>query len=1063
MKQSQTLENSSQKLAERRKLVLALMLIAIAAWLAYINTLNNEFVFDDVKIIRDNTTIRSLSTVPEIFANMFVYRPLKGQGTRIDPSYRPVRYLSYALDYQLTRLSPTGYHVSNILYHIIASALVFLVLKRLTGHFGAALAAALLFVVHPVHTESVAYLTGRKDVLCTIFFLLAFLSFLKYRHRPGARHAILLPVFFALAFMAKEMAITLPAVMLLYDLGLYLKEKKGRLAEFARGLLSRSNLAVYLPTVLLALFFGATALLLKNPGGMGDEYVGRWGGSLYISSITMLRGVSHYVRLLFVPLGLSADYSFNAFPVSRSLFDPITTLFSLWLLAALTALGIAMLLKKRFLAGFAILFFFVTLIPVLQIAPLPERLAERFLYLPSVGLMLLAAMGLAWLLKRGGSARSGAIAVTVLLIVVFLALTRNRNADWENPLTLHGSVIARYPDCARSQLAVAESYAMRAITAAHSPAAARHDSLNAIRHFSEVLRILPPETWQGWRRGYALNSLAGRGVAYGSVGKYDKAIRDLEKILNETDVYGSAISDNPDYLHIHFNLGEACFATEKFSEAIGEFNVTIRMAQEKNARDYLARAHLKKALALAGTKKIPEGLQTLLDGAKLAQGTIHLLSLQYHIGLFQLDLDRNEQAIESFRKVIELCERHGSDPEQFAHQGPQSVVLGVDRARRQAYYMIAQALDRSGKFHEALKMLERTVEIAPDYLEARFSLGDFYFKASKLKAAERQFRRVLRERPDDARSKQYLAIIAAKRRAREEKYRPTPQKVFLLHEAAIRDYRAAELEQAQDKLTEALQVAGKLTPDRNLKLLVSRVRLLLGKISYGQARPDAARAHFQAGLDALAGVKPEGAEFQLGEGHYWLGLTLAKVGDNENALLHLEKAPAYLRKAAADSKSSVEAAELLLHSAKANKALGKSNEEFSDYRQVVEILPQYPSISYLAAQAAARAKKAPEAIRLYTKSIEQEVKVVESHYELGRLLFEQGRHTDAALNFQKALKATKDPYYLAACNYELGHAFYAEELYPLAALAWREYLKHEKNPERRKLIEQKLTEDPKLK
>ena len=107
--------------------------------------------------------------------------------------------------------------------------------------------------------------------------------------------------------------------------------------------------------------------------------------------------------------------------------------------------------------------------------------------------------------------------------------------------------------------------------------------------------------------------------------------------------------------------------------------------------------------------------------------------------------------------------------------------------------------------------------------------------------------------------------------------------------------------------------------------------------------------------------------------------------------------------------------------------------------------------------------KAGDAIRLYADSIDRESRIVESHYELGRLLFTLGRHTDAALNFQKALRLTKDPYYLAACNYELGHAFYAQELYPLAVRAWREYLKYEKDAERKKIIEQKLAEDPKLK
>jgi tetratricopeptide (TPR) repeat protein len=1074
----ETKQDVSNRLAERRRLILAVLLIAVAAALAYGNTLGNGFVFDDFKIIRDNTTIRSFSTVPRIFANMFVYRPLKGQGTKIDPSYRPIRYLSYAVDYQFTGLNPTGYHISNILYHIIASVLVFLVLKRLTGHFGAALGVALIFVVHPVHTESVAYLTGRKDVLCTIFYLLAFLSFLKYRQRPKVRYAVMLPVFFALAFMAKEMAITLPAVMLLYDFGLLLKERKGWLKGFVRGLLSRPNIAIYLPVVLFAVFFGATALLLKNPAGMGEEWVGYWGGSLYVSSITMLRGVAHYIRLLFIPFGLTADYSYSAFPVSRSLVDPGITLISLLLLAALLAIGICSLLKKYFLAGFAVLFFFVTLIPVLQIVPLPERLAERFLYLPSLALMILTAMGLKWLAQKSAKTRALGTAAVVLLIITFFTFTHYRNRDWKDPLTLHGSVVALHPDCARSQLAVAEAFAMRANNTRDAAggvvtATAERDYSAAVHHFSRVLKILPPEIWQGWRRGYALNALAGRGIAHANLGRHEVAIRDLERLLGETDVFGLKLSESPQYLHVHFNLGEVYFAKGDFKKAAREFDIVTQMVkkvltaptpqEEKTAGDYMARACLRRALSLKALDNIPEGLRVLLEGLEFARGAVNEISLFYQVGQFQLDLDKNKDAIKSFENVLELCKQYESSPEAFAGAGPQSVILGVEKARSRSWYRMAQALDRTGKFKEAVRALEKAVEVAPDFLDAHFSLGDFYFKAGKLKAAEKQFRRVLKDRPNDMPSKQKLLFIEVRRQAIEEKKKPAPQKVVLLYQAALRDYGAGELEKAADKLLEALQIAGRLKHDDRSKLAASRVRLLLGRIRYDQGQYDNAKTHLQAGLDVLAGVRTEGTDFPLGECDYHLALTLARQGKKETAVLYFRKAVPFLRKAAESSKSAVEAAELLVHSATANNALGKHDEEFADYRRAAQMLPEYPYITYVTARAALRAGKVAEAGRLFTRSMKKGEKVAECAYEMGRLMLEGRKYTDAIANFQLALEKTADPYYLAACNYYLGHAYYALEFYEEAADAWREYLKHEKDPEKRELMQKRLETDPKLK
>lgn len=1063
-------ENLS-KLAQRRRLALAVMVIAIAAVLAYVNTLENEFVFDDVKMIRDNESIRSLSNVPSIFANMFVYEPVEAEGTRIDPSYRPVRFLSYAIDYQFTGESVAGYHISNILYHIVASVLVFLVLVRLTGHYGAALGAALLFVLHPVHTESVAYLTGRKDVLCAIFYLLAFLAFLKYREEPRRRYAILLPVFFAIAFLAKEMAITLPAVMLLYDFGCYLKERKGRAADFARELLSPPNPAIYLPVVVLALFFVVVTLFVKPPVAVGKEELSYWGGSLYVSSITMLRGVSHYIRLLFLPAGLSADYSYNAFPVSHSLFSPFTTLLAFWFLAGLVALGIRLLLGGRFLAGFAILFFFVSLAPVLQIVPQPERIAERFLYLPSIGLVLLGALGLKWLVRRSPAARFAGVGVLALLLVTFLTLTVRRNSDWQNPLTLHRGAIELYPDCARSQLAVAQAYATRANRASDAAggvvaAAARQDYRDAIRHYNRVLEILPPGTWQGSHRGYALNALAGRGLAHAKAGEFDRAIRDLEKVLGETDVFGVKIAEDPRHIRLHFDLGEAYRAAQEFSKAIEKFDTTLQMAkdvlqappqgQREEFRDLMAQTHFRKALTLEGMGMAQEGLAVLREGMEFAGGTAHEISQQHHIGLFQLNLGRNEEAIKSFERVLEICKLHERSPAKF----PQSE---IHKAKRLTHYMLAEALNRSGRLADAIKTLEKALEIAPDYIEARRDLGYFYLKAGRLDAAEREFRRVLRDRPGDARSRQYLVAIDAKRKALTRGKKPTPQKALLLHRAALRDYEAGELSTAQTKLIEALKIITRLDKNDEVKVLASRVRLLLGRIRFDTGSHYNAKTHLQAGLDALIGVQTGDADLPRGELHYYLAVTLTKQGDRETALIHFGKALPYLRRAADAATTAIEAAQLLTHSAKANNALAKPKEEMADYLRVIEVLPRYPSVHYLAAQAALRAGGRSKAAQLFEQSIKQGEKVVESHFEIGRLFFERGKLTKAVQHFQRALKETSDPYYLAACNYYLGYAFYKQEMYPLASAAWKEYLKHEKNPSMREEIARKLTEDPKLK
>ncbi|MCZ6691151.1 MAG: hypothetical protein O7H41_16305, partial [Planctomycetota bacterium] len=160
--------------------------------LLYANSLANDYIFDDIKVIQENESIRSFSAAAGIFRNVFGYTPLEVKGNRIDPSYRPIRFLSYATDYAITRVlfgefepnrpPPLIFHLTNILLHAACAGLVFFLARKILPADGPGPAlVALLFAAHPLQTEAVTYLSGRRDVLFTFFYLLGALTYLRYR------------------------------------------------------------------------------------------------------------------------------------------------------------------------------------------------------------------------------------------------------------------------------------------------------------------------------------------------------------------------------------------------------------------------------------------------------------------------------------------------------------------------------------------------------------------------------------------------------------------------------------------------------------------------------------------------------------------------------------------------------------------------------------------------------------------------------------------------------------------------------------------------------------------
>ena len=196
-----------------KKNIIIITLIIILTALSYINTLNNSFVYDDNTYVVENRQIRSVSNIPKAFISS--YPPdSKGQGL-----YRPLVTVSYIIDYALWGLNPKGFHLANIIFHILTSIIVYLLALEIIKTQWPSAVVGIVFALHPVHTEAVTWVVGRAEVMAGLFYFLAFLFYIKAVNLPffKNRQFIFSNIFYFLALLSKEIAITLPILLFVYD------------------------------------------------------------------------------------------------------------------------------------------------------------------------------------------------------------------------------------------------------------------------------------------------------------------------------------------------------------------------------------------------------------------------------------------------------------------------------------------------------------------------------------------------------------------------------------------------------------------------------------------------------------------------------------------------------------------------------------------------------------------------------------------------------------------------------------------------------------------------------
>lgn len=408
--------------SDRRKMLFALLLFQMAAFCLFANTFGNAWTYDDFPVIVENPGIRS-------FQDFLQYN---------HPG-RPLREITYLLDYALFGLDPTGYHIQNIFWHALNAFFVWLLALELGVSRCVAWISALIFLAHPMNVEVVANISHRKDSLALAFCLLSLLCFIRFRGANGVRWQWLTGAvaFWGIALSAKQNASILPILYVAYEIlyrqpnRSYLLESKLKiiLASFFFGLFGWYMYAHYLAGINFE-------SMMKAVLATKAHYSGEFSFSIYYATIFKCWFFS-WTRMMF-PFQLAPEYSFKA-SLSWLEIDVV--------LAIATFICIIAILlwthKKKPLISYGLLWFLVFWLPVANLLPQAYLAADRYLYAPAVG-MIIVFCYLASLSFKNKALWGGTVAVGVILLLT--VLTWRQNAVWRSPETLWSQAVTVSPD-----------------------------------------------------------------------------------------------------------------------------------------------------------------------------------------------------------------------------------------------------------------------------------------------------------------------------------------------------------------------------------------------------------------------------------------------------------------------------------------------------------------------------------------------------------------------------------------------------------------------------------------
>jgi tetratricopeptide (TPR) repeat protein len=704
--------------------------VAVITFIVYLTALKHEFVeWDDRLYIIENEHIRSMGSSFFRWAFFDFYAG----------NWHPLTWISHAVDYAVWGGNPLGHHLTNIVIHAANTfAVMYLILKLLNISYESTIKlgstqviprrkifitagiAGILFGLHPLHVESVAWVSERKDLLCAFFYLNSIIMYINYvRHgrylnneteqkyslsRFIDKHYLFTFGLFILALLSKPMAVSLPIVLLILDW--YPFNSIYSLKTF------RSALFEKLPFLALCLISSILTIQAQSAERALSSLVSI---PLSIRALVAAEALSAYLGKMVLPVHLVPFYPY---PKSGSLL-PFQYLSTIALVLGITTACAAVVKRhKLWLTVWGC--YVVTLLPVLGIVQVgSQSMADRYMYLPSIGSFLVLGLGAAWLAERIKAFKKWGLLLNlfsataaIIMFISLIYLTVEQIAVWKNSITLWNYVIKNYPDT------IPLSYNNRGLAFEKMGQPER-----ALEDYEKAIAINPSFDKAYINRGH---------VFFKIKGQHDRAIADFDR----------AIVLNPSAYEAYNNRGNAYYITGRYDGAMADYDRAIALnpsafdAYNNRALVFYAKgqrekaiADLDRALALNPSDDMAyfrRGLiyEELLQPGKAIENYIKTITLKpsshaayYHLGVLYAEAGSFERAIVFANKAIAL---HPNNARYYSDRGSIYCQLG--------------------RYERALDDFNMAIASDQKYAAAYFNRGTIYLNAGKRKLARSDFR-----------------------------------------------------------------------------------------------------------------------------------------------------------------------------------------------------------------------------------------------------------------------------------------------------------------------------------
>jgi protein O-mannosyl-transferase len=684
---------------KNKQLAVGLCLLLIAGIIAvYGQTVGFDFVdYDDPSYV---------TGCPQVLAGL-TWDGVKWAFTAAHAgNWIPLVWLSLMADRTLFGVWPGGFHLVNVAIHIANAILLFLILKRYTKAIWPSFFVAALFALHPLHVESVAWVTERKDTLSTFFWLLTMLAYLRYMEVPTVKRYVIICVVFSLGLMSKSMLVTLPLVLLLMD---YWPLRRLWPEDKSAGITFGRLIREKIPMLILSAAVCVVTVITQNSGGAVAKIIvvplGQRVGNALVS-------YCQYLIKMFWPVDLAVFYPY---PVGSIAGWKIAA--SLIVLLVITIVVLLLRRRRYLVAGW--FWYLGTLAPVIGIVQVgAQSMADRYTYVPLTGIFIMFA----WLARDvlsqsrykkliagiGGSAIIGALAVVTFAQVGF----------WKDTLTLFNRCADVTPDNVIMRKYLGIGFARKG------------DAESALREFKESLRFESTDARTYYNIGQMLVALGrtdeaaenysralelrtDNADAYAALASMKVAKGEIERAI---ELYNEGIKRNPGDGVLHNGLGVLLLSAGRADDAIQEFEQAVKLKPDSTA-------YFNLGLGYAAKKQMKTAMESYAKAIQLdpANADAH-----YNLGNAYLAQNVPQAAIMEYREAI---------------------LAKPDYAK--AYSNMAAALMQTGQLDEAISNFRRAIEIGPNNIEANFNLAVAIAKKGQLDEAIGQMRKTVELAPSD--------------------------------------------------------------------------------------------------------------------------------------------------------------------------------------------------------------------------------------------------------------------------------------------------------------------------